>query len=165
MDVLTRQPSLLQSNIENNLRPKLAYLQDELQISQQNIGGLVVSNPRVLASSLGGKIIPMMDGLSDICDLTKSETGALLIRMPELMNMSWKSNIRQKAQFLMTRLGITNQELGTIVSRAPRILSKFLVFSSSNLACWSKSVEYGIYKKESSTVQLISIVFVSQFKV
>ena len=66
-------PQLLSLSVDDNLRPTVRYLQDEVGVSRDKLGGMVAQFPQLLAYSVDDNLRPTVRYLRDEVGLSEEE--------------------------------------------------------------------------------------------
>lgn len=118
---VSKLPALLQYSLPN-LKSKLSFFSEELNIPAASVVKMTVSQPTLWAVSLESNLRPKAEALASACDLTMRDTGGIIARVPELLLLNWRSNLEPTLSFLASRLDLTPSQLSSLVKSTPRVL-------------------------------------------
>ena len=116
-----QKPALMQYSLSDNLRPKLSFFVDELQID--TLTQLSELRPDIWGFSLQDKLRPSAVSFITSCgDMTMKEYGDIVARVPEILRCNWTSNLSVKIDLLVKTLNLSPTELKLLVQKVPWIL-------------------------------------------
>jgi len=122
VDKLIRQtPSLLKLNVDDNIPPKLALLQERLGIDQKAAGRLCLLANRLLCSSLEA-LETKIDWLQAKLNVDKTQLRKIIKRNPMTLTCSIEDNLKPTVDSIQSRLELSDEELTKMIVRRPDIL-------------------------------------------
>ena len=116
------QPSILQYNVERQLRPKLSFLKDTLRIPAERIPMILTRTPSILGLSLEKNLKPSAASFQSFCGLSDDETGIVFSKEARLLVANWRGNLLPTLQYLQDRMVLSRDQIRTIVLRNPTSL-------------------------------------------
>ncbi|GAX18612.1 hypothetical protein FisN_10Hh181 [Fistulifera solaris] len=115
--------SLLHCSVDGNLRPKLSFFRNDLNISAESLIELTMSRPVIWAYSLEKNLFPTAQSLVHYCgNMTLNDYGLLVTKVPQVLRSSWKTNLSIKLKFLRETLALSDLELCDLIKAVPWVL-------------------------------------------
>ena len=121
--IIEVMPSLLSHSVEDNLRPKMVFLVEDLGIAPERVGALLLKFPQLLGLSVEGNLRPTVKYLTDDLGVAHEEIGRILVSAPQLLGLSVKTNLKDKVRYLTEELGIPRSRLGQVVAKCATLLT------------------------------------------
>ena len=131
--VLTQFPTILQTSVENNLKPTIQFLEKELLFEEKNklnkknepdlskLKYMIIQYPCILCYSIPN-LKKKLHFFRSSLGLSYNQTSMLLMQNPQLITLSVKQNLQPKVHFFRKELLISKSELRSICLSNPRIL-------------------------------------------
>ena len=110
---------LVRANVEETVVPKVAMLQERLEIDQKT-AGKILSNPFVFSSS-ATSLLQKIDFLQDRLNLDTKTMARIISSTPWLLTQN-VGNLEKKIQFIGDSLDLADKEAGELISKYPAIL-------------------------------------------
>eukprot|EP01018_Ginkgo_biloba_P001308 Gb_24665 [translate_table: standard] len=119
LNLVTRRPQVLGSNVHKTLRPKLRVFED-LGIAGTHLGQLISNNPRLFTLSVDGKLLP---GISFLQKMLKSNDKVMrsLMRDSRILHVHLEKKINPNLAFLQS-IGVDVKLLWNFFVREPKFL-------------------------------------------
>jgi hypothetical protein len=111
---------LLESNIEENLEPKLVWLQERLLFDDASIAKLVKKEASFLGFSLE-TLEERMAWLQKRLSLDDKSLSKLVGRLPAVLHYSVDDNLEPKLSWLQERLSLNDKSLSFVIQRMPSL--------------------------------------------
>jgi len=103
--VVRAAPAILGLSLEHNLRPKISILQEECDLSTQDIANMIITVPSILLLSQKRKIQPCLDFLRTELQLySSSDLGRLLQTCPRILTHGVDTSLSPKIQMITSGL-------------------------------------------------------------
>jgi hypothetical protein len=115
-------PSVLSFSIENNLEPKLSWLQDRLSLDDESLRKLVRRLPSVLSFSIENNLDPKLSWLQDRLSLDDKSLSKLVQTLPAVFCYNIEGNLDPKLSWLQERLELDIKSLSKLVQAMPPLL-------------------------------------------
>ena len=127
--IIEKQPSILHLSADDNIRPKIQLLKEELDCWNANnttdedddLRRLVVATPAVLCYS-PKTLKTKLNFFTRLMGYTPAETRALLLSEPKLLRCSVRDGLIPRMRFLVRDMEISPDALRKIVQKHPSIL-------------------------------------------
>ena len=120
VDKLVRaNPSVLTHVVENTM-PKVAMLQERLEIDQKT-AGKILSDPFAFGQS-ANRILQKIDWLQDRLNLDNKTMARIISSTPLLLGRSL-GNLEKKIQFIGNSLDLADKEVGKLISKYPTLIT------------------------------------------
>ena len=113
---------LLSTNVENNLEPTLAKLQERLDLNETELVKFCLKAPTVLLQNYTTGIEPKLDWFEDRFDLNKFQMKKIILRHPKLLLSSVENTFEPNIAWLKDRLLLDEASVRKIILRQPAIL-------------------------------------------
>lgn len=114
-------PGLLAYSL-GNLRAKLHFFRETLQIQEQALARMTVAHPDLWGRSLDRHYEPLVEQFCQRLNLTDSKFGqSVASRAPYILKCNWNS-LCAKMDFLQTRLGLSDADVRSVVMASPMLL-------------------------------------------
>ncbi|KAL0539194.1 hypothetical protein IC582_023376 [Cucumis melo] len=117
--LVSRGPSILQSKVSNNLKPKFEFLQ-EIGFVGPLLCKLIVSRPRILNRSLDSQLKPSFFFLKEILESDEQVTTAIF-RYPSLLICDLKGDLKPHIDVLVSE-GVPSRNISRMISLQPRAI-------------------------------------------
>ncbi|KAJ8549840.1 hypothetical protein K7X08_033547 [Anisodus acutangulus] len=114
------RPTLLASNVDKTLKPKLKFLQS-IGFSEDECRKILCNNPNIFLSSIVKQLSPSFDSLKDFMG-SKVQAMAAIKRSPHVFNNKISHSLKQTVQVLH-QVGIPDYQVPEFISKAPIILT------------------------------------------
>ncbi|XP_031741909.1 transcription termination factor MTERF9, chloroplastic-like isoform X2 [Cucumis sativus] len=123
--LVSRQPSILQSTVSTNLKPKFEFLQENGFVGPL-LPKLILSNPGILIRSLDSQLKPTFRLIkemleSDVKEILESDeqVTAAICRSPRLLICDLKGNFKSSADVLASE-GVPSRNITKMITLNPR---------------------------------------------
>jgi hypothetical protein len=117
-------PSVLGLSIEENLEPKLVWLQERLSLDDKSLSKLVQRLPAVLGLSIEDNLEPKLSWLQERLELDCKSLCSVIQLLPSLLGMGIETNIDPTIEFYEDCVG-SNAAI-QMIAKNPRILGSSL---------------------------------------
>jgi hypothetical protein len=114
-------PQVFCYSIKDNLEPKLAWLQERLELDEKGVRKLVKSMPPVLGMSIEDNLEPKLAWLQERLELDEKGVSKLVKTMPPVLGLSIEDNLEPKLSWLQERLSLDEKSISLVVQRAPSL--------------------------------------------
>jgi hypothetical protein len=121
--VVEAMPSVLSHSVDLNLRPKLAFLTEDVGISHERMAAVLIKFPQVLGLSVEGNLRPTVRYLMHDLGVRQQDLSRMLSSMPQLLGLSVEGNLKVKVQYLVSELGVPEEQLCDVIAKCPSLLS------------------------------------------
>jgi tmRNA-binding protein len=101
-------PQVLGLNIEENLEPKLAYLQKRLVLNENELSKLVQSLPPALGLNIEENLEPKLEYLRKRLLLNEKELRRLVQKLPQVFSSSIEINLEPTIEFFEDLIGVSD---------------------------------------------------------
>ncbi|KAA0034072.1 transcription termination factor MTERF9 [Cucumis melo var. makuwa] len=118
-NLVSRRPSILQSKVSNNLKPKFEFLQ-EVGFVGPLLPKLILTNPGVILCSLDSHLKPLILFLKEILESDEQVTAAIL-RYTLLLTYDFKGVLKPNADVLAS-VGVPSRTIAKLIVSNPRII-------------------------------------------
>jgi hypothetical protein len=161
IDKLIRQnPSLLKLNVDDNIPPKLALLQERLGIDQKAAGRTCLVANRLLTFSLE-TLETKLDWLQTKLNINKMQLRKIIKRRPHVLAYSIEGNLEPTLDSIQYCLELSDEELTKMVVRQPDLLSKN--FSDEKMSARVSLLQEMLRIEEGDIVSLRKVVMASPY--
>jgi hypothetical protein len=109
-------------SIEDNLEPKLSWLQERLELDEKGVSKLVKTCPSVFNYSIKDNLEPKLSWLQERLELDEKGIRKLVKRLPSVLGMSIEDNLEPKLAWLQQRLELDEKGVSFVVQRMPPLL-------------------------------------------
>jgi hypothetical protein len=103
--LVQKQPPVLGCSVEDNLEPKLAWLEDRLQLDDKSLRKLVQACPAVLGCSIEDNLEPKLAWLQERLSLDDESLSELAQKQPALFGCNIVSNLEPTIKFFEDCVG------------------------------------------------------------
>ncbi|KAA0034133.1 transcription termination factor MTERF5 [Cucumis melo var. makuwa] len=114
--LVPREPSILQSKVSNNLKPKFEFLQ-EIGFVGPLLPKLIISSPWVLRSSLDSHLKPSIFFLREILE-SDEKVIATVCRFPRLLTFYLKGILKSNVDVLVSE-GMPSRNIAKMIAMQP----------------------------------------------
>uniref|UniRef100_A0A9I9D1M9 Uncharacterized protein n=1 Tax=Cucumis melo TaxID=3656 RepID=A0A9I9D1M9_CUCME len=118
-NLVSRRPSILQSRVSNNLKPKFEFFQ-EIGFVGSLLPKLILTNPGVILCSLDSHLKPLILFLKEILESDEQVTAAIL-RYSLLLTYDFKGVLKPNADVLVSE-GVPSRTIAKLIVSNPRII-------------------------------------------
>ncbi|KAE8648646.1 transcription termination factor MTERF9, chloroplastic [Cucumis sativus] len=115
--LISRRPSILQSKVSNNLKPKFEFLQ-EIGFVGPLLHKLLLSTPWVLGSSLDSQLKPSFFVIKEMLE-SDEQVIAAISRFPSLLIYNLKGNFKSISDILASE-GVPSRNIAKMIALNPR---------------------------------------------
>jgi hypothetical protein len=115
-------PAVLGLSIDDNLEPKLAWLQDRLDMDDKTLSKMVGTLPAVLGLSVEDNLEPKLKWLQGRLGLDSKSLQKLVKRYPSVFSCGIDETLEPKLAWLQERLSLDDKSLSFVIHRQPPIL-------------------------------------------
>ncbi|KAA0034114.1 hypothetical protein IC582_023378 [Cucumis melo] len=116
-NLVSRRPSILQSKVSTNLKPRFEFLQ-EIGLVGTLLLKCILSTPWVLGSSLDSQLKPSFIFLKEILESDEQVTAAIC-RYPSLLICDLKVNLKPQLDVLASE-GVPSRNIAKMIEMNPR---------------------------------------------
>ena len=116
-------PPLLYLSVEDNLAPKLDWLQDRLDLDAAQLKKMVLRLPAVLGYSVEDNLAPTLDWLQTRLGLDDAGLMKIVVTCPQLLGLSVEANMAPKLGFFEEVLGLSPSDVRASIVAAPNRLN------------------------------------------
>ncbi|KAL0539193.1 hypothetical protein IC582_023375 [Cucumis melo] len=120
-NLVSRRPSILQSKVSKNLKPKFEFLQ-EIGLVGPLLPKLILSTPWVLGSSLDSQLKPSFFFIKEILESDEQVTAAIC-RYPSLLVCDLKGNLKSNIDILASE-GVPSRNIARMIAWKPRTITR-----------------------------------------
>ncbi|KAE8648645.1 transcription termination factor MTEF1, chloroplastic-like [Cucumis sativus] len=117
-NLISRRPSILQSRVSTNLKPKFEFLQ-EIGFVGPLLHKLILSTPWVLSKSLDSQLKPSFFFIKEILESDEQVTAAVIYRFPSLLISDWRGNFKSSSDILASE-GVPSRNIKKMIALNPR---------------------------------------------
>jgi hypothetical protein len=117
-------PGVLGLSIEDNLEPKLSWLQERLSLDDKSISKLVRKLPTVLGMSIEDNLVPKLSWLQERLELDSKSLSKLVQAAPPVLGYNVEANLEPTIEFYEDCVG-SNAAI-EIIARDPLLLGSSL---------------------------------------
>lgn len=89
----------LEYRVEQNLEPKLIWLQEQVGVDDKGLGKMILAAPNILGLSIEANLKPKLRWIKDALGLDKRATARLLVQVPSILHVS-SATLNKKLEFL-----------------------------------------------------------------
>jgi hypothetical protein len=107
--MVAKHPQLLGYSVDDNLRPTVQYLLDEVGVSSDKMGGMLASFPGLLSYSVDDNLRPTVQYFLDNVGIEKDQLRAKIETLPALLAYSLQKRIIPRHTFMVKH----DMQLGT----------------------------------------------------
>jgi hypothetical protein len=118
------KPQVFAYSIEDNLEPKLVWLQERLSLDDKSLSKLVQSKPQVFAYSIEDNLEPKLSWLQARLELDCKSLCSVIQRMPSLLGYNIEDNIEPTIEFYEDCVG--SDAVSEMNAKNPRVLGSSL---------------------------------------
>ena len=120
MDTLgDKFPSIWGVNIEGNLRPTVAWLED-VGLSRAQVAKVIAVKPQVLGLSIEGNLRPTVAWLEDV-GLSRAQVAKVIAVFPSVLGYSIEGNLRPTVAWLED-VGLSRAQVAKVIAVCPSVL-------------------------------------------
>ena len=106
------------------MEPKLASLEERLELSAGELKKVVLGAPALLGYSWQDNMEPTLRSLKEFLQLSPAELKKVVLGRPPLLGCSWQDNMEPMLRSLKEELHLSPAELKELVIRAPILLGR-----------------------------------------
>lgn len=127
--ILLQYPNLLAFSIDNNIKPTIQFLLNDIGLSVTQVGKVIWRFPEVLGLSIENNLRPKIKYLTKSLHITTSSSStnnnlaSLIERDPRILGFNMISSFPIKINFFINELYFTIDELRTLFIKRPQILT------------------------------------------
>ena len=140
--VLLQCPNLLAFSIDNNLKPTIMFLLQDVGLSITQVGKVTWRFPDVLGLSIEKNLRPKIQYLTKSLnitnDISSGDLANLAVRYPRILGFNMIQNFPEKINFFMNELHFTVDELRALFIKRPQILSLNISSNIQPNTCYYK---------------------------
>lgn len=119
--MISAQPTLLNLSVENNMKPTIALLIENLSFNKKELRELMLAVPAVLCYSIEDNLIFKLAFFLITLGLTPVEAKRLFLKEPRLLTCSVDLSLIPKYNFFHVELLLTPDEIKTMTMKDPII--------------------------------------------
>lgn len=120
--IFAKAPLTLVYDAKKTLSKRLAYLSEELRLSEKTIGKVIVSTPEVLEWSIEKMLKPRIELLESL--VGENVVASVIDKVPSLFGIE---NILDRVLWLRDDVGLEDAQIRVVLSKAPAILAYSVV--------------------------------------
>lgn len=120
--IFAKAPLTLVYDAKKTLAKRLAYLSEELRLSEKTVGKVVVSTPEVLEWSVEKMLKPRVELLESL--VGEDAVASVIDKVPSLFSME---DILDRVLWLRDEVGLDDAEIRAVLREAPAILAYSVV--------------------------------------
>ncbi|KAL4016075.1 hypothetical protein IC575_023690 [Cucumis melo] len=120
-NLVSRRPSILQSKVSTNLKPRFEFLQ-EIGLVGPLLPKFILSTPWVLGSSLDSRLKPSFFYIKEILESDEQVTAAIC-RYPSLLVCDLKGNLKSNIDILASE-GVPSRNIARMIVWKPRTITR-----------------------------------------
>jgi hypothetical protein len=121
--MILSSPQVLGYSIDDNMEPKLLYLEKRFALDADDLRKMIILLPQVLGYSIDDNMEPKLAYFERRFVLTPDELRTMIMRIPLLFGLSIDDNLEPKLAYLETRLSLTPEEVRSMILKNPVLLS------------------------------------------
>jgi mTERF domain-containing protein len=108
--------------VDNNLRPTVTYLVDDVGLGMDGAVKLITKYPQTLGMSVVSNIAPKVRYLEEEVGLGRAGAVKVLARCPSVLGCSVEDNIAPTVRFLAEEAGAGREGAATLILQRPNLL-------------------------------------------
>merc|ERR1719287_105118 len=120
--MMRRWPNLCAYSVEDNLEPKLDWLQQRLHLDDAEMSKMIRIQPSLLGCSVEDSLEPKLEWLQQHLSLDDAALSNMIQQFPVLFSCNAETNLRPTLDFYIDALGDTRGALALVVGH-PNVLS------------------------------------------
>jgi mTERF domain-containing protein len=112
-------PQILCLSLENNIKPTILFLTEELGIALHDVGKIVQQNPQLLGLNVATNLRRKVQYLVGELGVPQEQLARIVTAFPTLLSLSDETNLRPKVSFLTQEAGFAIHD----IVKAPHLLA------------------------------------------
>lgn len=121
--MLLQHPKTLGYSLDNNLKPTVAYLWDEIGVRDDKIGRIVSAFPQILGLSVDSNLKPTVAFLVEEVGVPAEKLAKIFSTFPQLFGLSLDNTIRPRVDFLAKEVGVPKDKMAKVIFSFPNLLA------------------------------------------
>lgn len=121
--MLLQHPKTLGYSLDNNLKPTVAYLWDEIGVRDDKIGRIVSAFPQILGLSVDSNLKPTVAFFVQEVGVPADKLAKIFSTFPQLFGLSLDNTIRPRVDFLSKEVGVPKDKMAKVISSFPNLLA------------------------------------------